>query len=385
MNRFSVAKRFAIAAFVVAACRPAIGGSPTPSATSIAGDLAPSKEMTVQVHLPGAPDALASSMIAAIGRGVADAAGIRIETVSAYSIEEGFAVSEQIGITDIFLATPAAALVARESGYDVVMIAGLQRSAGLRLAAPSGKDAPIDALASGSILVQGRPGDEAPLLQYLDEAGVDPGAVAFSFQEPTLAFDPTGFYDSTFSSALVTSFDGAARLQEFLDPVTGVPLGPDASIVVAGTDDDTLAKAPGLGLWVLRSALDDEDSRIAIALAVIAIADGAAFCRDDAQTCAVILEESYVISDRRGVGLLWSINELNSTFWPAPGGALSIDVVRLQSAIEQAVATGVITGAPTVEQITDPQILELVESHLPENLDLTGENWVPLQVSLFEE
>jgi hypothetical protein len=45
----------------------------------------------------------------------------------------------------------------------------------------------------------------------------------------------------------------------------------------------------------------------------------------------------------------------------------------------------VITGAPTVEQITDPQILELVESHLPENLDLTGENWVPLQVSLFEE
>jgi hypothetical protein len=324
-------------------------------------------------------------MIAAIGRGVADAAGIRIEPVSAYSIEEGFAVSEQIGITDIFLATPAAALVAREAGYDVVMIAGLQRSAGLRLAAPFSKDAPIDALASGSILIQGRPGDEAPLLQYLDEVGVDSGAVAFSFQEPSLAFDPTGFYDSTFSSALVTSFDGAARLQEFLDPVTGVPLGPDASIVVAGTDDDTLAKAPGLGLWVLRSALDDEDSRIAIALAVIAIADGAAFCRDDAQTCAVILEESYVISDRRGVGLLWSINELNSTFWPAPGGALSIDVVRLQSAIEQAVATGVITGAPTVEQITDPQILELVESHLPENLDLTGENWVPLQVSLFEE
>ncbi len=384
MNRFSVAKRFAIAVFVAAACRPAIGGSPTPSATSIAGDLAPSKEMTVQVHLPGAPDAVASSMIAAIGRGVADAAGIRIETVSAYSIEEGFAVSEQIGITDIFLATPAAALVAREAGYDVVMIAGLQRSAGLRLAAPSGKDAPIDALASGSILVQGRPGDEAPLLQYFDEAGVDRRAVAISFQEPTLSFDPTGFYDSTFSAALVTSFDGAARLQEFLDPVTGIPLGPEASIVVAGADDDTLAKAPGLGIWVLRSALDDEDSRIAIALAVIAIADGVAFCRDDAQTCAVILEESYV-ADRRGVGLLWSINELNSTFWPAPGGALSIDVVRLQSAIEQAVATGVITGAPTVEQITDPQILELVESHLPENLDLTGENWVPLQVSLFGE
>ena len=384
MNRFSVAKRFAIAVFVAAACRPAIGGSPTPSATSIAGDLAPSKEMTVQVHLPGAPDAVASSMIAAIGRGVADAAGIRIETVSAYSIEEGFSVSEQIGITDIFLATPAAALVAREAGYDVVMIAGLQRSAGLRLTVPSGKDAQIDALASGSILVQGRPGDEAPLLQYFDEAGVDRRAVAISFQEPTLAFDPTGFFDPTFSAALVTSFDGAARLQEFLDPVTGIPLGPEASIVVAGADDDTLAKAPGLGFWALRSALDDEDSRIAIALAVIAIADGAAFCRDDAKTCAVILEESY-IADRRGVGLLWSINELNSTFWPAPGGALSIDVVKLQSAIEQAVATGVITGAPTVEQITDLQILELVESHLPENLDLTGENWVPLEVSLFAE
>ena len=344
----------------------------------------PSRQMTVTVHVPGVPDALASSVISAVANRVIEASGVALQIATPFSTEEGFSVQAQLGQTDIFLATPAAALVAREAGIDLVMIAGLQRNAGLQLAVTPGDDPSVESLASGSVLIQGRPGDQAPLLQYFDDAGVDRSALEFVFQEPLVPFDATGLFDSTYAAALVSSFDGAARLQEFPDPETGLPKGADALNVIAGINDDALASAPGLGIWALRSSLTDEDSRIAIALAVIAIADGAAFCRDDAETCAIIMEES-ALADRYGAGMIWSINQLNSTFWPAPEGALKIDSVELQRAIEQAVATGVVAGAPNIEEITDLQILELVEPRLSPALDLKGEDWVPLDVPLLAE
>jgi len=384
VSRLNLAKRLAISIFVVAACRPSLGGSPMPTTSSIAGDLVPSRQMTVTVHVPGVTDALASSVISAVANRVIEAAGVALQIVTPFSTEEGFSVQAQLGQTDIFLATPAAALVAREAGIDVVMIAGLQRNAGLQLTVTPGDDTLVESIASGSVLIQGRPGDQAPLLQYFDDAGVDRSALEIVFQEPSVPFDATGLFDSTYAAALVSSYDGAARLQEFLDPETGLPEGPDASSVFAGINDDALASAPGLGIWALRSSLTDEDSRIAIALAVIAIADGAAFCRDDAETCAIIMEESALL-DRYGVGMIWSINQLNSTFWPALEGALKIDSVELQRAIDQAAATGVIAGAPNIEEITDLQILELVEPRLPPALDLKGEDWVPLDVPLLAE
>lgn len=382
MIRLVAAARVALALVLVAACRPPVGGSAEPSASSIAGDLVPSRDIAVAIHLPGAPDALASAITNAAGSESIAGSGVLLEIVLPYAGEDAFAVRERDGQTDIFFATPAAALVAREAGNDLVMIAGLQRHAGMQLAVLPDGPASIAELADGTIVLQGRPGDEAPLLASLDEAGADLGTLEVAYAEdPSAPFDLFGLFDGTHIAAAVTSFDGAARLQEFYDLETGVPVGPEGTRLVAGSDGDTLASAPGIGVWALRSALESEDNRIAMALALIAIADGLAGCRDDAPACSVVLEDS-AIADRYGDGLLWSINAFNGTVWPAPNGALTIDDAELLRAVDQAVATGVAASAPSIAELVDRSVLDLVLANLPASIDLTGAGWTPIEVTL---
>lgn len=382
MIRLNVAARVALALTLVVACRPPVGGNAEPSASSIAGNLTPSREIAVAIHLPGAPDALASAITKAAGLDSIAGAGVRLEIVIPYPDEDAFLVRERDGQTDLFFATPAAALVAREAGNDLVMIAGLQRHAGMQLAVLPNGPASLEEVATGSILFQGRPGDEAPLLAQLDEANVDRSALEIAFAEdPSSPFDPFALFDETYLAAAVTNYDGAARLQEFYDLETGIPVGLEGTRVIAGLDGDTLALAPGLKIWALRSALESEDNRIAMALALIAIADGLSGCRDDAAACAVIFEDS-AIADRYGEGLLWSINAFNSTMWPAPNGALSIDEIELTRAVSQAVAAGVASVTPPLADLIDLRVLDLALRSLPATIDLVGASWVPLEIVL---
>ena len=382
MIRVNAAARVALALVLVAACRPPVGGSAEPSASSIAGDLVPSRDIAVAIHLPGAPDALASAITNAAGSESIAGAGVQIEIVLPYAGEDAFAVRDRDGQTDIFVATPAAALVAREAGNDLVMIAGLQRRAGMQLAVlPKGPES-LEEVATGSILIQGRPGDEAPLLAQLDEAGVDRSGLQIAYPEdPSSPFDLFGFFDGTYSAVSVTNYDGAARLQEFYDLESGIPVGPDGTRFVAGVDEDTLSLAPGMAIWALRSALESDDNRIAMALTLIAIADGLAGCRDDVPACAVVLEDS-AVADRFGDGLIWSINAFNGTMWPAPSGAFAIDEEELTRAVNQAVAVGVASAAPSIAELVDRSVLDLALQSLPVTIDLAGENWTPIEVLL---
>lgn len=61
------------------------------------------------------------------------------------------------------------------------MIAGLQRTYGMQLAAPAKGAVSLGDLTGGSLLVQGRPGDDVPLLAALTAAGVDPSSVEIAF------------------------------------------------------------------------------------------------------------------------------------------------------------------------------------------------------------
>jgi hypothetical protein len=380
--RFNVAARVALSLVLVAACRPPIGGSAEPSASSIAGNLVPSREIAVAIHLPAAPDALASAITNAAGSESIAGAGVQLEIVLPYEGEDPFAVRERDGQTDLFLATPAAALVAREAGNDLVMIAGLQRYAGMQLAKlPKGPET-LEAAVAGPILLQGRPGDEAPLLAQFDELGINRSELEIVLAEdPSAPLDLYGLFDQTYAAAAVNAYDGAARLQEFYDLESGLPVGPDGTRVIAGLDGDTLSMAPGIGIWALRSALESEDNRIAMALTLIAIADGLSACRDDAAACAVVLEDS-AIADRYGDGLLWSINAFNGTMWPAPNGAFAIDDAELTRAVNQAVATGVASAAPPIAELVDRSVLELALQSLPATIDLVGDSWTPLEVQL---
>jgi hypothetical protein len=170
------------------------------------------------------------------------------------------------------------------------------------------------------------------------------------------------------------------RSQEFYDLESGLPVGPDGTVALADESGLTAA-ASGIGIWALRSTLENEDHRIALALTLIAIADGLAACRDDAAACAVVLEDSG-IADRYGDGLLWSVNAFNGTLWPAPSGALDIDEQALTAAVAQAVEVGRMASAPSIDELIDRRVLDLALANLPASVDLVGASWVPLEVLL---
>jgi hypothetical protein len=94
-----------------------------------------------------------------------------------------------------------------------------------------------------------------------------------------------------------------------------------------------------------------------------------------------VLEDS-AIADRYGDGLLWSINSFNGTMWPAPNGAFTIDDAELTRAVNQAVATGVVSLAPPTTELVDRRIVEIALQNLPATIDLVGAAWTPLEVQL---
>jgi hypothetical protein len=199
-------------------------------------------------------------------------------------------------------------------------------------------------------------------------------------EDPSAPFDPTGLFDGTYAAVAVNSYDGAARLQEFYDLESGLPLGPDGTTAIQD-ESGTLSTAAGVGIWALRSALDDPDSLTALALTLVAIADGLAACRDDASACSLVLEDGGEV-DRYGDSLLWSVNALNATIWPAPSGALAIDTPALMTAAQQALSVGLIAAAPPIEQLVDQRVLDLALAHLPSTIDLQGASWTPIEVQL---
>lgn len=385
MNPFGRFSVVAICLTLLVGCRPPIGGEPGQSASSITGDLKPSAEMTVRLHLPLVSDALAGPIVNASVRDVVGSAGVRLEIVTPFSAYDAFQTQPETGVVDIFLATPGAAAVGRSNGTDLVMIAGLQRKAGFLLVTPSTESVSLDQIGQGLILVQGRPGDQTGLLKMLDGQGVDRSGVEFVFQDPVVPLDAATLFDGTYTAMLLTSYDGYARVQEYIDPESGIAVGPAATVVLAGVENDAIADGLGLGLWVQRQELEVKDKATALAVALIAIADGLANCRDDASSCASILNESALL-DRYGEGVLWSVNELNKTIWPAIGdsafGALSVNEDKLRDEITQAVSVGVVDTNSATDNLYDTRILDLMRDHIPLGLDLFGSDWIPIEVPL---
>jgi hypothetical protein len=78
----------------------------------------------------------------------------------------------------------------------------------------------------------------------------------------------------------------------------------------------------------------------------------------------------------------FTLNALNATIWPAPGGIFTVDQEALSVAVEQAASVGVIALAPAVGDLVDLRVLDLVLSHLPSTIDLEGASWTPLEVQL---
>lgn len=375
------------AILVVAACRPGTG-EPTPSASSIAGELVPSREVTVAISLPEGNSTLAAAIAVAAGSESLGGSQITVSTFTSFAGEEQFQSGHREGQIDLYLATVGSVLSAQASGDtadDLVQIAGLQ-TRDIRSLISYSNDK-LASISSGPILVQGRPGDELSLLELLasQEAanpGSTPDAKKLTFlysADPSAPFDITPLVDGTAVAAWVSDFDGLARAYEAYRVDNGVQYGLDGVKRILTTNaDSTLA---GVGIWAHKIDLSNQDLLISTAAFLISLASGAASCRDSAPDCAGVVEAG-ALSDRTGDSLLWSVNEVNRSMWPAPEGLLAINTASIERAVTLASGAGWAIGSVSSADLVDTQAFQLAMDHLPADLDLKGLTWMSLEVAL---
>jgi len=383
----SLAAFLTSAILVVAACRPGTG-EPTPSASSIAGDLVPAREVTVAISLPEGSSTLAAAIAVAAGSESLGGSQITVSTFTSFAGEEQFQSGHREGQIDLYLATVGSVLSAQASGDtadDLVQIAGLQtRDIRSLISYMSDK---VSSLSSGPILVQGRPGDELSLLELLasQEAAnpgstPDPKKLTFLYSaDPSAPFDITPLVDGTAVAAWVTDFDGLARAYEAYRVADGVQYGiAGVKRILTTSADSQLA---GVGIWAHKIDLDNQDLLVSTAAFLVSLASGAASCRDDALDCAGVVEAG-ALSDRSGDSLIWSVNEVNRSTWPAPDGLLTINTVAIDAAITLATAAGWGIGSVDSAALSDTRAFQLAVDHLPADLDVKGSTWTSIEIVL---
>jgi hypothetical protein len=346
-------------ALIVVACRPPAGGSVEPSASSIAGELRPSKEISVTVHLPGAPDVLTAPLAYATASETIAAAGITLNQVAPTAGEAPFPLVASNSRLQLYFATPDAVLASETARTSLVMIANLQQTTSMVLVAPAAGAATAADLSGTTILVQGMIGDEVPLLALLAREGAQSVTAEFP-ADSSIPLDLTPLFDGTYAAAFLTRYDGLARAQEFITLESGLPIGPDGITII---DLGDMSGVHGLGLWMEEAALADEDFSIAAALILIGLTDGLAFCRDQPGECAAVFEQGGE-TDRFGDSLAWSADQFNASIWPAPNGALDVSSVAI---------SGV-----TVNKT----ILERAIANLPTGINRMGDGWTSSGIEL---
>lgn len=375
------------AILVVAACRPGTG-EPTPTASSIAGELVPEREVTVAISLPEGNSTLAAAIAVAAGSESLGGSQITVSTFTSFAGEEQFQSGHRDGQIDLYLASIGSVLRSQASGDvadDLVQIAGLQ-SRDIRSLITFSSDK-LSSISDGPILVQGRPGDELGLLELLaNQENANPGStpdlkkLTFLYSaDPSVPFDITPLVDGTAVAAWVTDFDGLARAYEAYRPDDGMQYGIDGVKRILVSDSDS--SLAGVGIWAHKIDLVNQDLLISTAAFLISLASGAASCRDSAPDCAGTVEAG-ALSDRTGDSLLWSVNEVNRSMWPAPDGLLSINTAAVESAITLANQAGWTIGSVNSADLIDTQVFQLAMDHLPPELDVKGLTWKPLEVVL---
>jgi len=333
--------------------------------------------MTVGVHLPGAPGALAASVLD-IGASEGLAAGNITVTTEAFSSgDQAFVGAGRTDAVDLFVTDAAPALFANASGADLVLIASFQHSSTWRLLTLAASPvASLADLAGGSMYVDGVHGDEAPVLLAMKDAGISLEGLTFVYpDDPAIPFDATLLHDGTVKAALVRSFDGFARTAQYVDPATGASVGLAAyrEISLSSTSD-------GLGIWASAASIAADDAKTAVAATLIAWSQSLTKCRDDVETCAMLVVDSS-ISDLQQESLAWDLNQINASLWPNPAGLFEIDSARLGVAISSANSVGI--GSPaSADSLIDRSILKLAQEQWIQGVDRNGAGWTPLDLPL---
>ncbi|ROR66391.1 ABC transporter substrate-binding protein [Agrococcus jenensis] len=375
-RRAVLAAAAAVASAVLVAC--STGAAPTESESAGAdGELTP-----VTLQLQWFAQGQFAGYYAAVDQGFYEAAGLDV------TITEGGAdiVPQTVladGGADFAIAWVPKALASREQGAMITDVAQIfQRSGTLQVSfADAGIDS-VEDLAGKNVGSWGF-GNEFELFAALTEAGLDPMTDVTLVQQ---AFDMSGLLAGDIDAAQAMTYNEYAQLLESVDPETGELYTADDFSVLDWNDVGTAMLQDAI--WASSERLEDPEFEATTVAFIKASIEGWLYARDNPEEAAQIVVDAG--SQLGASHQLWMVNETNSLIWPSEDGIGMIDEDAWEQTVDIAMSTRnqdgatVLTAAPDDGAWTNEYVEQALEQLEAEGVDVTGEDFAPIEVELQE-
>jgi NitT/TauT family transport system substrate-binding protein len=359
------------------------GGAATTAAADEETDVTTGVLIPVRLQLQWVTQAQFAGYFAAIDQGYYTDAGLDVQI-----LEGGVDIVPQTvlaqGGADFAIAWVPKALQSREQGAQITDIGQIfQRSGTLQVSwADSGITSPEDF--SGKNIGNWGFGNEFELFAGMTQAGLDPATDVSLVQQN---FDMLALLNRDIDAAQAMTYNEYAQVLEAVNPDTGELYQPEDFSVIDWNEVGTAMLQDAI--WADTERLESDEEYAATAEAFVkASIQGWVYCRDNPQECAdlVVAQGSQLGASHQ----LWQMNEINKLIWPSPNGIGVIDQAAwdqtVQVALETKNAEGstVITAEPEGLAFTNDIVEAALAGLTEEGLDVTGENFEPIEVELLE-
>jgi NitT/TauT family transport system substrate-binding protein len=366
------------AALVLSAC-----SAPADTGSNGNGNGNGSDELTeVKLQLQWLPQGQFAGYFAALDQGYFEEEGLDVEIIpSGGDIVPQDALAN--GDVDYAIAWVPKVLGSIEAGANVTNIAQIfQRSGTLQV---SWADSGIESVADfeGKKIGSWGFGNEWEIFAAMAAEGLDSSTVEIITQD----FNMNAFLQGDIDAAQAMTYNEYAQLLETVDPETGELYTEDDFNVISY--EDTVGAMLQDAIWADAEKLEsDEDYQETTVSFLKAVIKGWVFAAENPEEAAEI-----TIAEGSGWGPsheLWMVNETNKLIWPAENGIGFIDEEAFNRTVEGALSavneTGaaVITEEPPAGVWTNDYIQQALDQLEEEDVDIRGENFEPIEVTLEE-
>lgn len=361
------------AALVFTACSASGDGS----GESDGGDLTP-----VKLQLQWLPQGQFAGYFAAADQGYFEEEGLDVEIIpSGGDIVPQDALAN--GDVDYAIAWVPKVLGSIEQGANLTDIAQIfQRSGTLQV---SMADSGITSVADfeGKKIGSWGFGNEWEIFAAMAAEGLDSTTVQIITQD----FNMNAFLQGDIDAAQAMTYNEYAQLLETVNPDTGKLYTPDDFNVISYEDTEGAMLQDAIWADTERLA-SDEDYQATTVKFLKAVIKGWVYAAENPEKASEI-----TIAAGSGWGPsheLWMVNETNKLIWPSPDGIGIIDKDAWDKTVAGALAAvnesgaHLITEEPPSTAYTNDWIQKALDELDGEGLDLTGENFEPIDVTLQE-